>query len=375
LLGAKVKVLIYGTLAGKGGVQRIVYWLAKCLSDTNFQVLVLSPGSAKRGTVNQISDILPFQVIFSEQLAEKMRFSSSNKIKLLKALIDTCQDFNPDIYIGVGNGWNLSILPLFLENNARKIFYEVVTGIPNGWRDSRWGVKLWFDGVVGISPIITQCFIQGFHWKKSSAAIPGFAEPLEITANLPIAQQRIVPPGKVRAAYFGRLVAHKRPLWLVQQWENLKDCLDELHIHGVGPEETAIEEYIASQGIGDRVKFFGSYPSEGQAYADLLSSYDLMLLPTLGNEGAPLVLMEAMACGVTFVANGVCGIPDYAIDNANVLVVPPSSAQFIQGVRQMTARLAAGEIDQAALQQYYLDRYSYAALKQAWLSYLDPTSA
>jgi glycosyltransferase involved in cell wall biosynthesis len=365
-----VKVLIYGTLAGQGGVQRIIYWLAKGLADSNLQVLVLSPGSFQRESVNQITETLPFQVIFSEQLAEKSGFSSRNKVRLLKILVATCQDFDPDIYIGVGNGWNLSLLPLFLKRSVRKVFYEVVTGIPSGWQDSRWGVKLWFDNVVGISPIITQCFIEGFQWRKSSKSIPGFAEPLEVTADLSSTNNRIVKPGKAKAAYFGRLVPHKGPLWLVQQWESLKDCLGELHIHGVGIEEEAIEAYIQSQGIGDRVKFFGSYPSEGQAYADLLSSYDLMLLPTLGNEGAPLVLMEAMACGVPFVAYGVCGIPDYAIDNPNVLVIPPNPEHFIQGVKQMTDLLVSGQINRLTLQQFYLEHYSYSALKQAWVSYL-----
>jgi glycosyltransferase involved in cell wall biosynthesis len=365
-----VKVLIYGTLAGQGGVQRIIYWLAKGLADNSFQVLILSPGSSEQGSVNQISGPLPFQVIFSDQLAKKSGFSSSNKFNLLKALITTCRDFDPDIYIGIGNGWNLSLLPLFLKKKTKKVFYEVVTGIPNGWRDSRWGVKFWFDHVVGISPIITQCFIEGFRWKKSSKSIPGFAEPLEITANLSSITNRVVKQGEAKAAYFGRLVPHKGPLWLVQQWESLKDCLGELHIHGVGSESTAIEEYIRFQGIGDRVKFFGSYPSEGQAYADLLSSYDLMLLPTLGNEGAPLVLMEAMACGIPFVAYGVCGIPDYAIGNPNVLVIPPNPEQFVQGVRKMTDLLVSGQINRLNLQQFYLEHYSYGALKQSWVSYL-----
>jgi glycosyltransferase involved in cell wall biosynthesis len=365
-----VKVLIYGTLAGQGGVQRIVYWLAKCLADSDFQVLVLSPGSSSQGSVNQLSEVLPFQVIFSENLAEKLGFRSSNKARLVKALVDTCREFDPDIYIGVGNGWNLSLLPLFLKRSVKKVFYEVVTGIPSGWQDSRWGVKFWFDHVVGISPIITQCFIQGFGWTKSSTSIPGFAEPLELTANLPTSRQRTVPLGTARAAYFGRLVSHKRPLWLVQQWDSLKDFIGELHIHGVGPEKEAIETYIEAHGLGDRVNFFGSYPSEGQPYADLLSSYDLMLLPTIGNEGAPLVLMEAMACGVPFVANGVCGIPDYACNNPNVIVVDLQSQTFIENIHRMVTRLSQGNIDQSTLQQFYLQYYSYSTLKQAWVSYL-----
>lgn len=114
---------------------------------------------------------------------------------------------------------------------------------------------------------------------------------------------------------------------------------------------------------------FGFYP-EGQAYVDLLSSYDLTLLPTIGAEGAPLVLLESMACGVPFVAYGVSGIPDYGMNNPNVSVISPNSNAFISGVQQMVSSLSVGEINQEQLQQFYLERYSYSVLKKAWTSYL-----
>jgi glycosyltransferase involved in cell wall biosynthesis len=90
---------------------------------------------------------------------------------------------------------------------------------------------------------------------------------------------------------------------------------------------------------------------------------------TIGAEGAPLVLLESMACGVPFVANKVGGIPDYAIDNPNVLVVPPTPEDFIKGVKQMVYLLDAGKINRVVLQQFYLRNYSYDSLKNAWLRY------
>jgi glycosyltransferase involved in cell wall biosynthesis len=107
----------------------------------------------------------------------------------------------------------------------------------------------------------------------------------------------------------------------------------------------------------------------------LLSSYDLTLLPTIGAEGAPLVLLESMACGVPFVAFGVGGIPDYGVDNPNVTIVDQQSELFIASVRQMLLKLSEGEIDRLQLQKHYLNHYSYSCLKASWLSYLSHCSS
>jgi glycosyltransferase involved in cell wall biosynthesis len=211
-------------------------------------------------------------------------------------------------------------------------------------------------------------FARTFGWRKKLCAIPAFPEPLEVTAKLPEVRRKTVPMGTARAGFFSRLVEGKQALWLVRQWESLKDMVGVLHIHGSGPEREPIEGFIRANGLGDRVRCIGGYPS-GQAYADLLSTFDLTLLPTIFPEGAPLVLLESMACGVPFVANGVGGIPDYATDNPDCIVVPEQS-QYLGGVRRMVEALARGEIDQGRLQRFYLARYSNFALAARWLDYI-----
>jgi glycosyltransferase involved in cell wall biosynthesis len=259
--------------------------------------------------------------------------------------------------------------PILSGVKTKLIFYEVMCTDSSGWRDSRWIVRWFYDEIVGQSPIIATHFAQCFGWKQKTSVIPAIPEPLELSASLPQVITRKVEFGKAKAAIFSRLVPHKQAFWLVQQWDLLKDILGEFHIYGTGPEESLIKDYINEKGIGDRVKCFGRYP-EGQAYVDLLSSYDLTLLPTIGPEGVPLVLLESMACGVPFVAYGVGGIPDYGINNPNVVIVNPQHKAFISGVEQMSQNLAQGEINQQELQRFYLDNYSFKVLKKAWLSYL-----
>jgi glycosyltransferase involved in cell wall biosynthesis len=190
-----------------------------------------------------------------------------------------------------------------------------------------------------------------------------------LTAKLPVVKRHGVPLGTARAALFSRLVEGKQALWLVRQWAALKDLVSVLHIHGSGPEKPAIETFIAEHKLQDRVRCCGAYPS-GQAYADLLTRYDLTLLPTVFPEGAPLVLLESMACGVPFVANGMGGIPDYATGNPDCIVVPRQEA-FLDGLNRMVDALSSEKIDQGRLQRFYLEQYSQAAIEKQWLDYLE----
>ena len=371
-----MKILLAGILAGQGGIQSHLRWLAKALGEDGIETLVLSLGSARVPPVNE----LILRDCWNENVQSRCcaiyekntPYPNLAGIRRLQEIIDIINNFDPDTYLAVGTGWNLFIPPLLSRTKAIRIFHEVMSGVPNGWKDSRWCVKFWFDEAIGQSEAVAQTFVREFGWQKQVYSLPAFPEPLEVTATMPQVYQKTVPRGLAKAAFFSRLAPHKQAFWLVQQWHILKDYLSELHIHGSGSEEDKIRNYIIEQGIGERVKCFGRYP-EGQAYVNLLSSYDLTLLPTIGAEGAPLVLLESMACGVPFLAYGVGGIVDYGWNNPDVYIVEPNSTSFFDGLVQITEALAKGKIDQPRLQQFYLNHYSYEALKKVWLGFLKNT--
>jgi glycosyltransferase involved in cell wall biosynthesis len=372
-----MRIMLSGKIFGRGGIQSHLRWLARALREAEVETLIisldsdrLSPDCLKLQKNLQNLGVQLHTCTANFDRSTPRIWSKFQQLLEIKTLIDR---FSPDIYLAVGTGWNLFVPPLLSQSIARRIFYEVMSGKPSGWQDSRWCVRGGFDEVIGQSPIVAKTFAQCFDWKKTVSAIPALPEPLELTATLPTITSNVVEFGQAKAALFSRLEPHKQAFWLVQQWDSLKDFLRELHIHGTGSEETLIRNYIEAREIGDRVKCFGRYP-EGQAYVDLLSSYDLTLLPTIGAEGAPLVLLESMACGVPFVACGVGGIPDYGVNNPNVSIVPPDGKVFISGVKHMVHKLANSQIDQLQLQQFYLNHYSYKVLKNTWLSYLESQS-
>lgn len=355
-----------GTYAGSGGIQTHLHWLSRALLEGGHVVRLASLGSP----------LDPEDHVRGRGLREAGDFDlidvSSNppsSIRSAKRCLAHLGGFRPDAYLACGTGWNL-FLPAILSGRCRRrIFHEVMSGEAGNWRDSRWAVRRCFHEVVAQASPVAKNFQQTFAWPGVVTVLPAFPEPLEITATLPGVGPSTIPGGKVRAAFFSRLVPHKRGLWLAGQWARLSNVLSELHLFGSGPEEAAIRELISANGWEDRVFCHGRYPA-GQAYVDLLSSFDLTLLPTVGAEGAPLVLLESMACGVPFVSTDAGGIGDY--ENPDCLITPMASDEaFLVAVEEMARRFADGEVDRARLRRHYFDRFSFAALSRRWNDYFN----
>jgi glycosyltransferase involved in cell wall biosynthesis len=363
-----MRIVLFGTIAGVGGIERHTRMLAKSLADEGAKVLVVSSTLKLAAGDIHSAENAPLtragvQIVWVAEHRNIWR-----RLLEIPRIVRTVHKFDPETLVGAQTSYHLGFLGMFLPRRVRKIFFEGMSGESNGTKDPRWLVRVFFNEVVGQSPLIAQNFRSSFRWRGPAVAIPAFPEPLEISARLPVAKQRKVSLGTARVAFFSRLVEGKRAFWLVKQWDTLKDLVSVLHIHGAGPERQAIEAYIVANGLGDRVRCCGPYPA-GQAYVNLLGSYDITLLPTVFPEGAPLVLLESMACGVPFVANGVGGIPDYATGNPDCLVVSHGES-FLQGVRSMLESLARGTIDQSRLQRFYLDHYSHASIKGKWFEHL-----
>jgi len=98
-------------------------------------------------------------------------------------------------------------------------------------------------------------------------------------------------------------------------------------VAGKGPSRSLIEEKIKELGIEKNIKLAGFVPDE------LLPVYynaaDFFLLPSASGEGLPLVLFEAMSCGLPVVATTVGGTPEIVEHMKNGVLVPPQNPQAI----------------------------------------------
>lgn len=93
-----------------------------------------------------------------------------------------------------------------------------------------------------------------------------------------------------------------------------------LLIVGTGREEQNLGRLANALGVHDRVHFTGYVErTELPAY---YSAADLFVMPTLCNEGLPLTLIEAMACGLPSVATDIGGISTVIDQHENGILIP-----------------------------------------------------
>jgi glycosyltransferase involved in cell wall biosynthesis len=362
-----MRFLLVGNCFGRGGIQTHLYWMARLLHEDGHVVFML-PTQPRQADDDRQDELAQWGVISAG--SPNGAATRADKIRQLPKMAAFVRQCRPDVYFVIGAGWvGMALRPL-VAASSRAIFFEVMSGNWYTWRlDPRVMVRFCFNEVVGQSPRVSAAFGRAFSWGKRPKYLPAIPEPLERLAQIPPATQHRVPFGRAKAALFSRLDPTKRALWLVRQWHQLRHCIAELHIHGSGPEEEPIRQLTKTESLAGRVFCHGRYP-DGQAYVDLLNSYDLTLLPTQGNEGAPLVLLESMACGVPFVATGIGGIPDYGRGNPDCAMATLRPERFVDTVRTMAERLDRGEIDQQRLQRYYKTNFSHAILRQTWLRFL-----
>ena len=200
-----MKVMLAGHILGTGGIQSHLRWLSKALVEEQIDTTIVSLGN------HQLSDRNLAEVKLLENEGIKVKICSvdsldstrlqANKLKRFLEIKNLIDEFAPDIYLAVGVGWNLYLPPLFSKVSKKLIFHEVMSGVPNSWKDSRWCVRAWFDEVVGQSQNVANTFARCFKWQKNVPALPAIPEPLELTASLPQVTRKSIPLGMAKAAF------------------------------------------------------------------------------------------------------------------------------------------------------------------------------
>ena len=90
-------------------------------------------------------------------------------------------------------------------------------------------------------------------------------------------------------------------------------------VAGDGPERDNLEKVVAERGLTSQVRFLGAHDDPWALY-DLA---DLVVLPSIGHEDLPVVLIEAMAAGRPVVATRVAGAVELVDDEVTGLLVAP----------------------------------------------------
>lgn len=343
-----MKVALVGYLFGLGGIQTHTNSLAEAFAQRGHSVCALtSPELSGHG-----GDLMkPVGV-------RTLEYSGVKDAVTGFGLRDWA-----DVVVVCGTGHKAMLGALRTGPNCKKVFFEVMSGTRGGLIDPRYLVHAGFDAVVGQASQVELRFCQEFRWRGVSATIPALGHRLSVPARGPAAPL----DRPLRFAYFGRLAAHKNVEHLIEHWEQIGGD-GYLDIWGGGSESERLQSMVDSRGLGARISLCGRY-AKGDAYLRLLQEYDMTLLPTIGEEGAPLVLLEAMACGVPFVANGVGGIPDYA--NPDCVITDGRIENFVSAASGLADRVRRGQFDRSRLQGHYRKHFSNEVLADRWELFLN----
>jgi glycosyltransferase involved in cell wall biosynthesis len=144
------------------------------------------------------------------------------------------------------------------------------------------------------------------------------------------------------------------------------------YLVGDGPCRRLLVNQIGQLGLTDRVSLVGPRPHRD--LPDWFRAADVFVLPSR-SEGVPNVLLEAMACGVPFVATDVGGVAEVA-DSASGPLVEPNPEALANALTRVLAasktirlgapRMARSHADSAAqladvLEEAVRERHPIAA--------------
>lgn len=141
--------------------------------------------------------------------------------------------------------------------------------------------------------------------------------------------------------FVGRLVEKKGLRHLIAALPGIIARVSEarLGIAGFGPEETALRAQVAALGLTDRVRFLGALPQ-----AELPAQYrraSVFVAPFVqaasgDQEGLPVALMEAIACGCPVLAGDLAVLDDlFTPAEADLRVDPTQTDHFASRVAEI----------------------------------------
>lgn len=152
--------------------------------------------------------------------------------------------------------------------------------------------------------------------------IPNAIDPAGFSPSaIPATDARPYPIG-----FLGRLDPVKRVGDLLEAVNELGGLVH-LHIFGDGPERESLQRRIEELKLNGRVTLHGVVSRPQEAFTKI----GLLVLPSV-SEGMPMVLIEAMACGVPVVGRDVPGVRDVIVDGKTGLLAKSSLAEAISRV-------------------------------------------
>lgn len=355
------RILITSRLHAAGGVETHLLGLCRLLVQRGAEVTVVSRYAKKSVPLVQLSGVIPIRLI-TTPFAQNLRwFRLSTAWALLFWPVLLRKNRFDVLYT-----LELSAFTKFLVRFLTKKGQVILNRAGEPFKESD---ELPKDARSLLSGLIVESELQADAARKSfGTEIPVAAIPhLGLSADLPEWKPRAFD-GMFRVSFLGRYDVNKGIFRLLDIWEKLEVAEAQLDFYGHGPEQGRLESEILRRGLSKTVRVNGGWDDAVQL-TEILGKTDLVVLPSK-TEGLPVVLLEAMAHGVPFVATDVGAVRTLAVNNPDVLVVPNSDGEIKEAIERMARAIRLGEVPGDRLQAYHRSRYGMDILSKRWLKAL-----
>lgn len=290
--------------------------------------------------------------------------SDSNPIQKGVALFRSMSEaklFSPDLFISIGLSRSANAIMRSLPDNIQGIAYDFIGDRDPADRLLRKSLELFGHVCVQSPSMMTRLIDAGLPADRMSWA-PCFPGP-----DYPeFARQGVSSLGQtLNLAFFGRLAHNKGLQIYIEALADLKDVPFRFDIWGSGPEDNNIVQKAHTFGLSSKVKLRGHYPA-GEEGVRLMASYDAVVMPSQRLEGVPLVLIEAMAAGVTVLCTEIGAMKDVCRDNPDFFLSAPDVTSLTTTTQKLHSAIACGSINHSRLRRYYEAYYGYAAVAAVW---------
>lgn len=263
--------------------------------------------------------------------------------------------------------WNEGWQAVYLKK-----FYQLPFVISDNWTgyhpeqrsELPWHIKMYMKWVANQAAML----LPVTKHLESAMRNLGFSKPSSIVANavdLSTFQPNEIATDTTRFLHISHLdQAHKNIAGILNVWKKFADHHSNVHLSIGGDGDWKHWESEAKKRDIDfnSITFFGPQDKNGVAHL-MQNSHCLVLFSNY--ENLPLVMVEAMACGLTVVATSVGGIAEHITQHPYHKLIERQQEQQLFDALVDTQREVA-QVDRIAIHRYAVDHFSLESVGQAF---------
>jgi glycosyltransferase involved in cell wall biosynthesis len=138
---------------------------------------------------------------------------------------------------------------------------------------------------------------------------------------------------------------------------------------GTGPDIDYLQDHFKND---QSVTFTKYHPGNAVAF---LSSYDIVVIPTIGSEGSSLSAIEAMSAGCAIVATGVGGLTNIIVSNYNGLLIKPNSpAELAKSLKTLIQSPTLTSMLASKAKETFETSFTKRTWDESWLNVISSLS-